>query len=88
MVPQNAIEVYAELYASGNAKEEFWVKAYLFFATDSVSLMMKSNLQSNLQYFNGANKFIDDLPEGTPGQGPFREVRILVDGVVAGVAFP
>ncbi|PPR08105.1 hypothetical protein CVT24_010566 [Panaeolus cyanescens] len=63
-VPQNAVEIYAELYASGNGNEEFW-------------------------YFNTANKFVSSLPAGvTLGQGPFREVRILVDARVAGTAYP
>ncbi|KAL0581739.1 hypothetical protein V5O48_000321 [Marasmius crinis-equi] len=63
-LPQNAVQVYAELYASGNGEEEFW-------------------------YSNAPNQFIGDLPNGvTLGQGPFREVRLLVDGRVAGVAFP
>ncbi|KAH8117599.1 peptide N-acetyl-beta-D-glucosaminyl asparaginase amidase A-domain-containing protein [Phellopilus nigrolimitatus] len=62
--PTNTIEVYAELFASGNGNEEFW-------------------------YFNTANEFVGDLPAGTTfGDGPFREVRLLVDGMVAGVAFP
>jgi hypothetical protein len=29
--PQNTIEVYAELYASGNGDEEFWVRVPLLF---------------------------------------------------------
>ncbi|KAI0736722.1 peptide N-acetyl-beta-D-glucosaminyl asparaginase amidase A-domain-containing protein [Fomitopsis betulina] len=63
-VPQNAVGIYAELYASGNANEEFW-------------------------YFNVANDYLGDLPaDYTYGNGPFREVRMLVDGQVAGVAFP
>ncbi|KAJ7172470.1 peptide N-acetyl-beta-D-glucosaminyl asparaginase amidase A-domain-containing protein [Mycena filopes] len=62
-LPVNAVEVYAELYPSGNGNEEFW-------------------------YFNIANQFLGDFPAGTLGQGPFREVRLLVDGQVAGVAFP
>ncbi|PCH37957.1 hypothetical protein WOLCODRAFT_148915 [Wolfiporia cocos MD-104 SS10] len=63
-VPQNAVQIYAELYASGNGDEEFW-------------------------YFNTANEYLSDLPNGTTyGNGPFREVRLLVDGQVAGVAFP
>ncbi|KAF7778721.1 hypothetical protein Agabi119p4_3066 [Agaricus bisporus var. burnettii] len=63
-LPQNAVQVYAELYASGNGNEEFW-------------------------YFNVPNKFVGDIPEGfTLGQGPFREVRLLIDDQVAGVAFP
>jgi hypothetical protein len=42
-----------------------------------------------LQYFNVPNRFVGDIPQGlTLGQGPFREVRLLVDGQVAGVAFP
>ncbi|KDR81615.1 hypothetical protein GALMADRAFT_59305 [Galerina marginata CBS 339.88] len=62
-LPRNSIQVFAELYASGNGNEEFW-------------------------YFNTANQFLPDLPPGFLGQGPFREVRLLVDGQVAGVAFP
>ncbi|KAL0946894.1 hypothetical protein HGRIS_013058 [Hohenbuehelia grisea] len=63
-VPQNAVEVYAELYASGNGQEEFW-------------------------YFNVPDQFLSDFPDGFAlGKGPFREVRLLVDGQVAGVAFP
>ncbi|KAF7338294.1 Peptide-N4-(N-acetyl-beta-glucosaminyl)asparagine amidase A [Mycena venus] len=62
-LPQNAVEVYAELVPSGNGNEEFW-------------------------YFNVANDFLGNFPDGTLGQGPFREVRLLVDGQVAGVAFP
>ncbi|KAF7354571.1 Peptide-N4-(N-acetyl-beta-glucosaminyl)asparagine amidase A [Mycena sanguinolenta] len=62
-VPQNAVEIYAELIPSGNGNEEFW-------------------------YLNTANEFLDEFPSGALGQGPFREVRLLVDGQVAGVAFP
>ena len=41
------------------------------------------------QYFNVANQFLGDLPDGFAfGDGPFREVRLLVDGVLAGAAFP
>ncbi|OJT07842.1 Peptide-N4-(N-acetyl-beta-glucosaminyl)asparagine amidase A [Trametes pubescens] len=63
-VPRNAVQVFAELYASGNGNEEFW-------------------------YFNTADQFVSALPAGfTFGGGPFREVRLLVDGQVAGVALP
>ncbi|EIN07360.1 hypothetical protein PUNSTDRAFT_89610 [Punctularia strigosozonata HHB-11173 SS5] len=62
-LPQNAVAVYAELYASGNGDEEFW-------------------------YFNTANDALSDLPSGYIGDGPFREVRLLVDGKLAGVAYP
>ncbi|KAJ7774830.1 peptide N-acetyl-beta-D-glucosaminyl asparaginase amidase A-domain-containing protein [Mycena metata] len=62
-LPVNAVEVYAELYPSGNGNEEFW-------------------------YLNVADEFLGDLPAGNLGQGPFREMRLLVDGQVAGVAFP
>lgn len=62
--PINTIEVYAEIFASGNSNEEFW-------------------------YFNTANEFLNDLPAGVSlGDGPFREVRVLIDGTLAGVAFP
>lgn len=41
------------------------------------------------QYFNVPNQVLGDFPNGTTfGEGPFREVRVLVDGQVAGVAFP
>ncbi|THH31145.1 hypothetical protein EUX98_g3054 [Antrodiella citrinella] len=60
-VPRNAVQVFAELFASGNGNEEFW-------------------------YFDAPNEFVDTVP--TFGEGPFREVRMLVDGQVAGVAFP
>ncbi|KAF7789510.1 hypothetical protein EIP86_000456 [Pleurotus ostreatoroseus] len=63
-IPQNAVQIFAELQASGNGDEEFW-------------------------YLNTANEFLNDLPAGTSdGNGPFREVRMLIDGQVAGVAFP
>ncbi|KAH9857099.1 peptide N-acetyl-beta-D-glucosaminyl asparaginase amidase A-domain-containing protein [Lenzites betulinus] len=63
-VPRNAVQIFAELYASGNGNEEFW-------------------------YFNTANQFLSDLPSGfTFGDGPFREVRLLVDGQLAGAALP
>lgn len=43
-----------------------------------------------MQYEHVANEYLTDLPPGGGfrGDGPFREVRILVDGMVAGVAFP
>jgi hypothetical protein len=38
---------------------------------------------------NVPNKFINNLPSGTTfGDGPFREVRLSVDGQIAGVIFP
>ncbi|PPQ93318.1 hypothetical protein CVT25_014447 [Psilocybe cyanescens] len=61
-LPRNSVQVFAELYASGNGNEEFW-------------------------YFNTPNQFLNALP-GFLGQGPFREVRLLVDGQVAGAAYP
>ncbi|KAH8980166.1 peptide N-acetyl-beta-D-glucosaminyl asparaginase amidase A-domain-containing protein [Lactarius hatsudake] len=39
-------------------------------------------------YNNVPNQFLNYFPGGTRGEGPFREVRVLVDGQVAGVAFP
>ncbi|KAF6760173.1 peptide N-acetyl-beta-D-glucosaminyl asparaginase amidase A-domain-containing protein [Ephemerocybe angulata] len=56
-LPQNTVQIFAELYASGNSQEEFWVRYTC-------------------------------LPDTTYGQGPFREVRLLVDGIVAGTVFP
>ncbi|EMD38315.1 hypothetical protein CERSUDRAFT_48628 [Gelatoporia subvermispora B] len=60
-LPRNAVAIYAELQASGNADEEMW-------------------------YWDVANKYIGALPSF--GFRPFREVRMLVDGRIAGVAFP
>jgi hypothetical protein len=52
------------------------------------SIVKKFDLEG-LQYYNTADEFIGDLPPGTTyGRGPFREVRMLVDGKVAGVALP
>ncbi|KAG8960909.1 hypothetical protein FRC03_006028, partial [Tulasnella sp. 419] len=63
-LPKNAVEAYAEIYASGNWYEEFW-------------------------YYHVANEWISALPEGAArGQGPFREVQLLVDGMLAGFATP
>ncbi|KAF8990702.1 hypothetical protein BDZ89DRAFT_1086977 [Hymenopellis radicata] len=48
-----------------------------------------SSIQEEFWYLNAANDFISDLPDDTTfPQGPFREVRLLVDGQVAGAAFP
>ncbi|KAI9452296.1 peptide N-acetyl-beta-D-glucosaminyl asparaginase amidase A-domain-containing protein [Lactarius psammicola] len=52
-------------------------------------LQASGNGNEEFWYFNAPNKFLGDLPNGiTFGEGPFREVRVLVDGQVAGVAFP
>ncbi|KAF8582025.1 hypothetical protein K439DRAFT_1392175 [Ramaria rubella] len=52
-------------------------------------LYASGNGNEEFWYGNVANKFLGDLPAGTTfGQGPFREVRLVVDGIVAGVAFP
>ncbi|KAG6818113.1 hypothetical protein H0H87_000018 [Tephrocybe sp. NHM501043] len=41
------------------------------------------------QYFNAPNQYLTSLPDGvTYGQGPFREVRLLIDGKIAGAALP
>lgn len=46
-------------------------------------------IQAPIQYFNIPDKYLGDLPDGTTyGKGSFREVRLLVDGQLAGVAFP
>lgn len=38
---------------------------------------------------NVPNEFYGDLPsDATYGDGPFREVRLFVDGLLAGVVFP
>lgn len=53
------------------------------------TLLIDNNAFKLYQYFNAANQFLPSLPSGTAlGQGPFREVRLLVDGQLAGVAYP
>ncbi|KAI0339470.1 hypothetical protein BDW22DRAFT_598444 [Trametopsis cervina] len=52
-------------------------------------LIPSGNGNEEFWYFNTANEFLGDLPDGfTFGDGPLREVRMLVDGRVAGVALP
>lgn len=43
-----------------------------------------------MQYNGVVTEYLSDLPsdKGFYGNGSFREVRLLVDGMVAGVAFP
>lgn len=46
-------------------------------------------LSDCFKYSNIANEFVSKLPPGvTYGQGPFREVRLLVDGQIAGAVYP
>ncbi|KAK7054899.1 hypothetical protein VNI00_003362 [Paramarasmius palmivorus] len=57
------------------------------------SFMLNSSLpemgKEEFWYNNAANEFFSDLPDGTTfPQGPFREVRLLIDGQLAGSAFP
>lgn len=82
-LPKNTVKVFAELYASGNGNEEFWVSLLL-----PSQLKLSVFIINDFQYFNTANEFLGDLPGGFIGQGPFREVRLSVDGLVAGVAYP
>lgn len=49
----------------------------------------KCSYELPVQYFNVPDKYLGELPDGTTyGKGSFREVRLLVDGQLAGVAFP
>ncbi|KAF7304886.1 Peptide-N4-(N-acetyl-beta-glucosaminyl)asparagine amidase A [Mycena kentingensis (nom. inval.)] len=49
-------------------------------------IIPSGNAQEEFWYFNVPDEFVDDVP--ALGHGPFREVRLLIDGKVAGVAFP
>ncbi|KAK7693712.1 hypothetical protein QCA50_003284 [Cerrena zonata] len=49
-------------------------------------LQASGNGNEEFWYFNAPNQFVSTIP--TFGEGPFREVRLLIDGQVAGVAFP
>jgi hypothetical protein len=52
-------------------------------------LFASGNGNEEFWYFNTADAFVNDLPQGfTFPDGPFREVRLLVDGKLAGAAFP
>ncbi|KAH9020248.1 peptide N-acetyl-beta-D-glucosaminyl asparaginase amidase A-domain-containing protein [Lactarius hengduanensis] len=56
--------------------------------TAFVELQASASSFDTFWYFNIPNQFLSSFPPGTMGEGPFREVRVLVDGQVAGVAFP
>ncbi|KAI0695700.1 peptide N-acetyl-beta-D-glucosaminyl asparaginase amidase A-domain-containing protein [Cytidiella melzeri] len=58
-------------------------------ATIYAEIIPSGNGNEEFWSMNVPNEFIDALPSGTTfGDGPFREVRLLLDGKVAGVVFP
>ncbi|KAH9010509.1 peptide N-acetyl-beta-D-glucosaminyl asparaginase amidase A-domain-containing protein [Lactarius pseudohatsudake] len=56
--------------------------------TAFAELQASANDDEVLWFTNIPNQFLNYFPAGKLGKGPFREVRVLVDGQVAGVAFP
>ncbi|KZV93378.1 hypothetical protein EXIGLDRAFT_717351 [Exidia glandulosa HHB12029] len=66
----------------------------LTFPRNSVSAFAELYASGNSQdeefwYFDTANEYIDKLPSGAASpRGPYREVRLLVDGQLAGSALP
>ncbi|KAH9047942.1 peptide N-acetyl-beta-D-glucosaminyl asparaginase amidase A-domain-containing protein [Lactarius deliciosus] len=56
--------------------------------TAFVELQASSSNDDTFWYWNIPNQFLSYFSPGIAGNGPFREVRVLVDGQVAGVAFP
>ncbi|KAG6890692.1 hypothetical protein C0995_005065 [Termitomyces sp. Mi166 len=73
--------IYSKIIASGNGQEEFWVSRL-----PPPHLPFFDRFQ---KYFNAVNDFLTSLPNGTTyGQGSFREVRLLIDGQIAGAALP
>ncbi|KAH9015483.1 peptide N-acetyl-beta-D-glucosaminyl asparaginase amidase A-domain-containing protein [Lactarius hengduanensis] len=56
--------------------------------TAFAELQASANDDERLWYTDVPNQFLNYFPAGPVGKGPFREVRVLVDGQVAGVAFP
>ncbi|KAG5642949.1 hypothetical protein DXG03_001830, partial [Asterophora parasitica] len=55
----------------------------------SAELLASGNGEEEFWYLNAANKFLPSLPDDTTyGQGPFREVRLLIDGKLAGAVLP
>ncbi|KIP09483.1 hypothetical protein PHLGIDRAFT_126231 [Phlebiopsis gigantea 11061_1 CR5-6] len=52
-------------------------------------IIPSGNSQEEFWSMNVPNKFYGDLPsDATYGDGPFREVRLFIDGLLAGVVFP
>lgn len=52
-------------------------------------LYASGNGEEEFWYFSAPNAVLPSLPSGiTYGTGSFREVRLLVDGQLAGIAFP
>ncbi|KAH8978225.1 peptide N-acetyl-beta-D-glucosaminyl asparaginase amidase A-domain-containing protein [Lactarius akahatsu] len=56
--------------------------------TAFAELQASANGDDMFWYSNPPNQFLSYFPDGIISEGPFREVRVLVDGQVAGVAFP
>ncbi|KAH9061967.1 peptide N-acetyl-beta-D-glucosaminyl asparaginase amidase A-domain-containing protein [Lactarius vividus] len=56
--------------------------------TAFVELQASANGRDMFWYSDIPNEFLSYFAPGTVGRGPFREVRVLVNGQVAGVAFP
>ncbi|KAH9062601.1 peptide N-acetyl-beta-D-glucosaminyl asparaginase amidase A-domain-containing protein [Lactarius deliciosus] len=56
--------------------------------TAFAELQASANGDDMYWYSDIPNAFLSFFAPGTVGEGPFREVRVLVDGQVAGVAFP
>jgi peptide N-acetyl-beta-D-glucosaminyl asparaginase amidase A len=54
-----------------------------------VEVQASGNNQEEFWYFNLLDEDLQYVPAGTTyGKGSFREVRVLVDGQVAGIVFP
>ncbi|KAH9040907.1 peptide N-acetyl-beta-D-glucosaminyl asparaginase amidase A-domain-containing protein [Lactarius deliciosus] len=56
--------------------------------TAFAELQASANGEDIFWYWNSPNQFLSYFLPTKAGDGPFREVRVLVDGQVAGVAFP
>ncbi|KAH9031937.1 peptide N-acetyl-beta-D-glucosaminyl asparaginase amidase A-domain-containing protein [Lactarius pseudohatsudake] len=56
--------------------------------TAFAELQACANSRDMFWYSDIPNQFLSYFAPGTVSEGPFREVRVLVDGQVAGVAFP
>ncbi|CCA78062.1 related to peptide-n4-(n-acetyl-beta-d-glucosaminyl) asparaginase amidase N [Serendipita indica DSM 11827] len=54
-----------------------------------VEIQASGNSQEEFWYYNVPDEYMSYLPPDTTyGKSSFREVRVLVDGVIAGIAFP
>ncbi|KAJ7774829.1 peptide N-acetyl-beta-D-glucosaminyl asparaginase amidase A-domain-containing protein [Mycena metata] len=74
----SGVELRQRCFSASEFSDKFYAELYA-----------SGNGEEEFWYFDVPNEYVDALPSGTTyGQGPFREVRLLVDGKIAGAALP